>query len=1106
MKLSRRILSAFLAVLMVCSVVTVVSAAGVTFTDVSGHWAWSNGSIPYLVDKGVLNGYQQSNGTYKFMPDGQVTRAEFIKMLDETFGLTETTSINFSDVKSTDWFYPYFAKAEAQGYLLNYGTYANPNGKLTREEAITLLVRYLDLPANEQGSTSYFTDYSSISENYRDYILRAVSAGLTEGSVEGGVRVFKPKSTLTRAEALTILYRAAGCIFNLNAYSRDKNAAATNNVITRGGVILNGIKLDGRVIISEGANSGTVALTGCSADTLYIRGTADVSLDDCKINNVIVSNGCKLSLLNGTEVKNITLYSKTALGVYSGIFVDVLDVGYSAGNSSVTGNGRIGMAYVNASGFSSSMVPAEFRIGSGLTASFGGTPYQGSSDAQESFSMTPFVTSDSSNYYLNLFPEVDGKVYYYYTNGSGVPTTADYDSYYNVASYNGMINVSAGESTTEMTYSAGSVKNFEYVVLQLQADGRKYAPVLIPNTNTDGTGFSTVPYLADATTVKFVAAEAGTLYWYYSESGEKMTQMEFLENYMKADSALAESSDGIVSGRTQSLSLSTKYLKNYNYVILMLRNAAGSYYTPVVVSAGDNGFVSGPALKNVGTVEFKTSISGELYYYYAKDTSLPAPEDYKAEYNRAEYAKRIDVTKNSAGTFEYNPENSEEYPYLIIALKNSSGDWMQPVALNIDFRTGFREGPEIVEEAVRFKTEDDGDVMYYYTKSEAAPSIEAFKTEYERLANRYKDIVSVSDSWESIEYNQYYAQDYPYMALMFIDDQDNEYTPVVISLDATSNTGFAIAPYVNGDDVYFKTEADGEVWYFFSRDGSAVASSEFEDFYDDVSRSYLYGQVDVTSGSLHYFEIDDDVDFEVYPYLVLAFLPEDSDSDNRKFCYPVILEVEDANISGTGLRVDGVDENEVSFTALIDGRLYYYFTDEKPSVSDRNFESRYNSISSSDKGNYACDKNEEFEELYDADDGYKYLVLCVAVDDTDGDEVFLNPVVVNLSDYTSTEDDGDNSTTSKTGIRVTKVDIRDYVITLEADYSGDVTVYLYKDGQSGGEIGSFRVSKGDVKEFDYSKQSAAIKLLSGAGSDVEIVFQLVNDDVTYKKVSVPMIG
>ena len=83
MKLSKRILSAFLAILMVCSVITVVSAANVTFTDVSGHWAWNGGQIQYLVDKGVLNGYKQANGTYKFMPDGQVTRAEFVKILEE---------------------------------------------------------------------------------------------------------------------------------------------------------------------------------------------------------------------------------------------------------------------------------------------------------------------------------------------------------------------------------------------------------------------------------------------------------------------------------------------------------------------------------------------------------------------------------------------------------------------------------------------------------------------------------------------------------------------------------------------------------------------------------------------------------------------------------------------------------------------------------------------------------------------------------------------------------------------------------------------------------------------------------------------------------------
>ena len=159
MKLSKRILSAFLAILTVCSLAVTIGAANVTFTDVSGHWAWTGGQISYLVDKDVLNGYKQSNGTYKFMPDGEVTRAEFIKMLDETFGLTATTYISYSDVKSTDWFYTYFAKAAAQGYLLNYGSSVSPNGKITREEAISLLVRYLDLPANEKADVSYFSDY-----------------------------------------------------------------------------------------------------------------------------------------------------------------------------------------------------------------------------------------------------------------------------------------------------------------------------------------------------------------------------------------------------------------------------------------------------------------------------------------------------------------------------------------------------------------------------------------------------------------------------------------------------------------------------------------------------------------------------------------------------------------------------------------------------------------------------------------------------------------------------------------------------------------------------------------------------------------------------------
>ena len=99
MKNLKRIVSFLLVAIMLISTVPAISAASVTFTDVADHWAWKQGQIPYLADKGVINGIKQSNGTYKFEPESPVTRAQFVKMLVETFGLTETTGINYNDVK-----------------------------------------------------------------------------------------------------------------------------------------------------------------------------------------------------------------------------------------------------------------------------------------------------------------------------------------------------------------------------------------------------------------------------------------------------------------------------------------------------------------------------------------------------------------------------------------------------------------------------------------------------------------------------------------------------------------------------------------------------------------------------------------------------------------------------------------------------------------------------------------------------------------------------------------------------------------------------------------------------------------------------------------------
>lgn len=54
--------------------------------------------------------------------------------------------------------------------------------------------------------------------------------------------------------------------------------------------------MNGRNIVTEGASSGTVTFNGCTINgTLYIRGTANVTFDNCKVENVVALGGGKIS-------------------------------------------------------------------------------------------------------------------------------------------------------------------------------------------------------------------------------------------------------------------------------------------------------------------------------------------------------------------------------------------------------------------------------------------------------------------------------------------------------------------------------------------------------------------------------------------------------------------------------------------------------------------------------------------------------------------------------------------------------------------------------------------------------------------------------------------
>ncbi len=1108
MKKIKRILSAILVAVTVICAATVVGAANVSFTDVSGHWAWTNGQIPYLVEKGVLNGYKQTNGTYMFKPDAAVTRAEFIKMLDETFGLTEEKSVKYKDVDLSDWFYVYYARAEAQGYLINYGTYAYPDNEITREEATALLVRYLDLPVTDKASASTFSDYMSISEYYRDYVLRAVYAGIINGYSENGKFSFKPQNTLTRAEALTILYRAAGCIFNSNSYSRDGGAADKNSVITDGGIVIKNVTLNGRNIITEGASNGKITFSNCDInDTLYIRGSSEITFDNCEIENIVANGGGKIILSSGTKVESLDAEVQTDISAYYGNTIDTLNIKENAEYSTFSGSGIISNAFINAKGFSSSTLPEKFEIGSGLTATFDSVQYTGTSEAENIFLITPFLTSDNVNSFLNLIPNESGTVYYYYTNLDAVPSANDFESYHVNTNYSGAFSVEKGEPAFEKTFSESAISGYSYVVIQLQSGNQKYAPVIITNSTAVGTGFKVEPYLDSEQeyTIKLQSKFGGKLYWYYSDSGNNLSQIEFISQYEETESALRGESL-ISSSKAVSCTLTEKYVKNYDYVALMFQSASGTYYNPVLVAVGDNGFKEAPEIKSVGIITCTPSVTGNLYYYYSESPTLPTPSKFFTEYKKAEYAKKVEITKRQETDISYNTDYVDVYPYMIFSIRNSSGDFLAPIALEIDYTTGFKKNPEVVDaETISMKTEEDGVVRYYYSTSDKAPSSEEFNEIYSGMKKNYFGEVDAYDNRTTqIKYKSSIAANYNYMVIMLTDEDNKDYCPVVLALDIATKTGFKTEPYVNGNKVYFKTESSGEVWYYFTAIGDPVSVSEFEEEWSESS-SAISGSMEVSEKVSSYFDIVSKNDIKKYSikYVVVAFY----NTVKEEFGFPVIIPIaENIEIQYSGLDDVELIGNYVHATADYSGKLYYFMTDDVANISASTFSYVYNSVNDNDiKDRMDIDAGETKRIEYNKN--YKYIVMSLRIYNVDTDEYeYLKPVFVNVENGDASNS---NVTINSYGFDFDEYDLsmapRKYKLKITPEFDGNVHVYLeYNNFKT--KATSTPVQKGVEVTIDFSSYVEMISNLNVNVSNIIAHLQLeVDDDNIHKALKIPVI-
>ena len=103
----KKIISILMATLIFSAIVTMkASAADIGFTDTNGHWA--EDTINKWKDEGVITGYP--DGTFK--PDNPVTRGELAKIITSAFDLQEKSVLEYADLDSSEWYYPYVECAD----------------------------------------------------------------------------------------------------------------------------------------------------------------------------------------------------------------------------------------------------------------------------------------------------------------------------------------------------------------------------------------------------------------------------------------------------------------------------------------------------------------------------------------------------------------------------------------------------------------------------------------------------------------------------------------------------------------------------------------------------------------------------------------------------------------------------------------------------------------------------------------------------------------------------------------------------------------------------------------------------------------------------------
>lgn len=291
--MKKRILSFTLVLTMLCSLLTTVPvSASSTFSDINGHWA--KATIEELADKGVVNGKEDG----KYDPEGKVTRAEISKLLvctvEDEF---ENADGELTDVPEDAWFNPYVYEALNRSlFFLNElnGDSFMPNESADRETVAVWAMRLLGVEGEDE--TTPFVDNGSITN--KKAVATAYNYGIMTG--DEGKNTFRPKDTLTRAEAAIVIKKV------MDKYQEMHSVRPSENVV----------EYKDDVFEVDGDGSVNKLESYDEKQNKYVFSNIDDSIKNLQVGDVFIVDSCDL-IPGGIAIKVKTInVSGTTATIY----------------------------------------------------------------------------------------------------------------------------------------------------------------------------------------------------------------------------------------------------------------------------------------------------------------------------------------------------------------------------------------------------------------------------------------------------------------------------------------------------------------------------------------------------------------------------------------------------------------------------------------------------------------------------------------------------------------------------------------------------------------------------------------------------------------------